>query len=284
LKQYPNGFHIQADLDSPQASLPLRHAGVTCAVCHIRDGQRFGPPRKGTDVVGKLSGAAHGGFIASKAFEQSNFCASCHQFPQSYAINGKPLENIVEEWKNSKFFREGVQCQTCHMPDRQHLFRGIHDVDMVRSGLTFESKQGKGWVRLKISSTHIGHAFPSYVTPKVTVTATAFNHDGKKIQTWEWSLSRDVFYDDGWQEAQDTRLMAGESRIFMAKNLQKGVVKVLFRVDVMPDAYYKGVYENLLQNMQSTTSEILMKRALLDAQANDYQLYGVTVKLKKEEK
>ncbi|MDQ6974201.1 MAG: multiheme c-type cytochrome, partial [Mariprofundaceae bacterium] len=238
LKQHPNGVHIQADLNSPQASLPLRHAGVTCAVCHIRDGQRFGPPRKDMDVVGKLSGSAHGGFIASKAFEQSNFCASCHQFPPSYAINGKPLENIVVEWKNSRFSRQGIQCQTCHMPDRQHLFRGIHDVDMVRSGLTFDTQKGRAWASLTISSTHIGHAFPSYVTPKVTIRATALDLNGKEVQIWHWSLNRAVFYENGWQEAKDTRLMAGESRVFMATKLNPSVIRILFQVDVIPDFYY----------------------------------------------
>ncbi|MBL1352735.1 MAG: hypothetical protein COA61_005290 [Zetaproteobacteria bacterium] len=281
LKRYAKGFDAEGSLDDMPVSLPLRHAGVTCAVCHIRDGQRFGPPRKGTDIVGKLSGAAHGGFIASKGFEQANFCASCHQFPQSYAINGKPLENTLEEWKQSRFSREGVQCQSCHMPDRQHLFRGVHDVDMVRSGLGFDVQQGDGWVRLRMSSVYIGHAFPSYVTPKVNIKAKGLDKYGHEVQTWQWSLQRKVFYDGGWQEASDTRLMPGERRVFMANRLKEDVVQVLFQVDVIPDDFYKGVYENLLQDMQEGTSRTLIQRALKDAGKNDYRLYQVTVDRKK---
>jgi len=277
LKQHSKGFNANANLNAKSASLPLRHAGVTCAVCHIRDGHRFGPPRKGDNVVGKVAGAAHDGFIAIKGFEQSNFCASCHQFPQSYAINGKPLENIVEEWKQSRFFREGVQCQSCHMSDRQHLFRGIHDIAMVKSGLRFDKAQGEGWVSLTITSIHIGHAFPSYVTPKVDILAQGLDKDGSVVQRWAWSLGREVFYDDGWQEKQDTRLMPGESRVFMVKAFHLGVVRIKFQVHVIPDYYYKNLYESLLQEMQAGTSRTLIQRALKDTKQNDFLLYQVSI-------
>ena len=42
-------------------------------------------------------------------------------------LNGKPLENTYEEWRKSPAARRGLQCQNCHMPDRRHLWRGIHD-------------------------------------------------------------------------------------------------------------------------------------------------------------
>jgi len=281
LKKHPKGWDDKADLDAMPAHLPLRHAGVTCAVCHIRDGHRFGPPRKGTDVVGKLSATAHDGFIANQDFKKSNFCASCHQFPQSYAINGKPLENIIKEWKQSRFSREGVQCQTCHMPDRQHLFRGIHDVDMVRSGLSFDTSQNKHGVRLSMTSTHIGHAFPSYVTPKVEVLAQGLNQKGQEVQRWTWTLRREVFYDDGWKEKQDTRLMPGKTRLFIASQFKDNVVRIRFQVNVIPDYYYQGVYENLLETMQTGTSRTLIEHALLDAKKNNYRLYETIISVKR---
>lgn len=279
IQKFSQGFDGKADLDAMPAHLPLRHAGVSCAVCHIRDGHRFGPPRKGSDVVGQLSADAHGGFIANQDFKKSNFCASCHQFPQDYAINGKPLENIVNEWKQSRFAREGVQCQNCHMPDRQHLFRGIHDKDMVRSGLSFETSQGEHWAALNMTSMHIGHAFPSYVTPQVDILAQGLDKDGEEVQRWTWALSREVFYDDGWQEKQDSRLMPGKSRLFMASGIQKNVVHVKFQVNVIPDHYYKSVYEDLLQDMQVGTSRTLIERALLDAKRGDYRLYQRTIRV-----
>ncbi|MDQ6967314.1 MAG: hypothetical protein Q9M14_01350 [Mariprofundaceae bacterium] len=273
LLENPEGFSRDADLDAKQAKLPLRHAGVTCAVCHVRNGQRFGPPRRGSDVVGHLEGAAHGGFIATKDFEKSQLCASCHQFPQSYAINGKPLENTVFEWQQSSFARQGVQCQTCHMPDRKHSFKGIHDVDMVRSGLNFKLEKKGRLASLTMTSVHIGHAFPTYVTPKIWVKADALNAQGKVLQHWQWSIVREVAYDDDWKETQDSRLMPGESRIFIADNADKNITSVRFYIDVIPDAFYKGVYQSLLADNLQPKAKLLITKALSDADKNDYRLY-----------
>ena len=61
---------------------------------------------------------------------QVRILQSCHQFtPDGFALNGKLLETTYNEWKASRFAREGVQCQDCHMPDRRHRWRGIHDPD-----------------------------------------------------------------------------------------------------------------------------------------------------------
>ncbi len=273
LLRHPEGFSSDADLDSKQAALPLRHAGVTCAVCHVRNGQRFGPPRRNNDEVGHLNGAAHGGFTATKDFEKSQFCAACHQFPQSYAIHGKPLENTVYEWKQSYFASEGVQCQGCHMPDRVHAFKGIHDKQMVLSGLDFQlEKQGDVAV-LKITSKHIGHAFPTYVTPKVMIHAEAFNQHGVILQTWQWEIVRKVAYENGWKEIKDARLMPNQSRMFTTDGIKGDVAFVKFYVDVIPDAFYKGVYQNLLAGDMQPAARKLIQKALADAEKNDYRLF-----------
>jgi len=274
------GFSKEADLDSKQAKLPLRHAGVTCAVCHVRQGQRFGPPRKGSDVVGHLAGDAHGGFIATKDFEKSQLCASCHQFPQSSAFNGKPLENTVFEWQQSRFSRQGVQCQTCHMPDRKHEFKGIHDMNMVRGGLEFKLERKGELATLTMTSIHIGHAFPTYVTPKIWVKAEALDAEGDVLQHWKWAIVREIAYDNGWMETQDTRLMPGESRIFVANDLRENVKSVRFSVDVVPDAYYKGLYESLLSNDLQPAAKKLITKALSDANSNDYRLYEKSLKMR----
>src|SRR6266436_3896370 len=117
----------------------LRARGIPCAACHVRGHERFGPPRRD----GSLAAAApretlpHGGVTRTPAYLASEFCRGCHQFgPEGYALNGTLLENTYAEWKASRFAAAGVQCQDCHMPDRRHLWRGIHDADMVRGGLT----------------------------------------------------------------------------------------------------------------------------------------------------
>jgi len=280
LRQHPEGISPDADLESIQAKLPLRHAGVSCAVCHVRDGQRFGPPRQGSSKQGMMKGDAHGGFVATSAFEKSNFCAECHQFPQSYAINGKPLENTVKEWQQSRFSAEGKQCQSCHMPDRKHTFKGIHDKAFTRQGLDIKVEYKAGLAALRMTSIKIGHDFPTYVTPKVVVKAVATDKSGDIIKKWQWEIVREVFYGDGWQEKQDTRLLPGETRLFAAKNAPKHAVQLEFEVKVIPDQFYKGVYESLLSDSLQEDAKVLIRRALNTAERRDYILFSKTVRLR----
>jgi len=273
----PVGFSENGVLN--ENVLPLRHAGVTCAACHVRGWERFGPPQRNTGRVGKIKGPAHGGFTATKDFEQSNFCASCHQFPQEYAINGKPLENTVTEWQQSRFAREGVQCQNCHMPDRKHQFKGIHDLEMTRKGLDFKLEQkGRGAV-LTIHSKWIGHAFPTYVTPKVIVLAEAIDADGKRLRVWQWEIIREVYYDDGWKEKRDTRLMPGETRRYEALEAPEETQSIRYQLKVIPDYFYKGVYEGLLNDTLEVDAEALIRQASKQAVANDYMLFDESVEL-----
>src|SRR5213083_1308508 len=156
---------------NPVYDTALGAKGLVCAGCHVRGHARFGPPRRD----GSLAPTApretlpHNGVTRTPAFLSSEFCQSCHQFtPDGFALNGKLLENTYNEWKASRFARAGVQCQDCHMPDRRHLWRGIHDADMVRSGLSITAKAGAvryrpgdvALVTLRVTSTRIGHAFP----------------------------------------------------------------------------------------------------------------------------
>jgi len=275
--KYPKGFTEDGEVNS--STLPLRHAGVTCAACHVRGWQRFGPPQRDTEKVGHVPGAAHGGFTATGDFEKSNFCASCHQFPQDYAINGKPLENTVKEWQQSRFARQGVQCQNCHMPDRKHQFKGIHDPEMTRKGLDFKlERRGQGAL-LTVHSRWIGHAFPTYVTPKVVVEAEALDRNGHVINRWQWEIVREVYFEGSWKERRDSRLMPDERRTFEVSAPPKGSHKIRYHVRVIPDHFYKGVYESLLNGDLEKGAGTLIRHASKLADASDYLLYEGAVEL-----
>jgi len=272
---HPEGFNRNADMD--KTALPLRHTGVSCAVCHVRGWQRFGPPPKDSGAVGHQQTAAHGGFTATREFEQSQFCASCHQFPDYMAINGKPLENTLTEWKQSSFSKQGITCQQCHMPERSHEFRGIHDPDMVKKGLTFHLSQHKNSAIFTMTSTWIGHAFPTYVTPKVVVRATAIDVSGKELRSWQWDIIREVAYDNGWKEVRDTRLMPGERREFIADPLPAKTSLVRYQVSVIPDYFYKGIYQSLLADHMAEIARTHISHAVDRADKDDYLLYDKTI-------
>src|SRR6185503_19341518 len=167
----------------------LHERGVVCAACHVRGHQRFGPPRRDGSLASATPRAklAHRGVVRTPAFLSSEFCRSCHQFtPKGFALNGKLLQNTYAEWQASRFAREGVQCQDCHMPDRRHLWRGIHDPAMVASGLeitvTPEAPRltvGQEFtVTLDVRNTRVGHAFPTYVTPRVLLRGELLDASG----------------------------------------------------------------------------------------------------------
>ena len=169
---------------NPDLDTHLQFQGVVCASCHVRGYQRFGPPRRDGTVASRAprESLPHNGLTRTTAFLRSEFCASCHQFAQNgLALSGKLLENTFEEWRASPAARRGQQCQDCHMPDRRHLWRGIHDPEMVKSGVQIKLVTGRAryrtgdklTARLTITSTGVGHDFPTYVTPRVLVRAAA---------------------------------------------------------------------------------------------------------------
>lgn len=246
-----------ADPGGKATKLPALHEqGLVCAACHLRAHERFGPPRRdGTDPDAlQRAGLAHGGFTATSAFADSRFCAACHQFePDQFALNNKLLENTYEEWKASPQAREGRSCQSCHMPDRRHLWRGIHDADMVRGAVQFTpvvNGLAGGLVNatLTVRNTGAGHYFPTYVTPKVTLEIEQVDAVGKPLPHTQVvrAIQREVPLDLS-SEISDTRLPpGGQLRVDYRQPLQPGAAALVFRLRVDPDEFYARFYRSLL--------------------------------------
>jgi hypothetical protein len=191
------------------------------------------------------------------AFLASEFCRSCHQFERGgLRLNGKLVQNTYEEWKASRFAREGVQCQDCHMPDRRHLWRGIHDPDMVRSGLTITATPARaspanGMLSgsLRVRSTRIGHAFPTYVIPRVILRGEQIDADGRAIDGTrrEYVIGRDVTLDLE-KELRDTRLAPGHTvQLAYRMRMTPSAAALRFSVVVEPDAFYVRFFQALVE-------------------------------------
>ncbi|MBI5162770.1 MAG: hypothetical protein HY985_02585 [Magnetospirillum sp.] len=230
----------------------LAAAGNSCGGCHVRGYRRFAPPQRDTGAVGQSDPAGpHGGVFRTAEFEMSGFCAACHQFPRDQAINGKPLENTVVEWQASPAAREGKSCQSCHMPDRKHLWRGIHDPEMVKAGLTAEFASDATKARFRLTSTGVGHAFPTYVTPKVVMTGVALDGAGKPMRGTERQhvIQRRVEFVNGdWVERYDTRLLPGQSATLDMPWPTSGRVRLW--LEVHPDDFYDhDVYDALTRDL-----------------------------------
>ena len=277
--------YLERGAANPAFDAGLQQAGLTCAVCHVRRHERFGPPRRD----GSLASAApreslpHNGVTRTPAFEQSAFCASCHQFTaDGFALNGKLLENTYEEWKRSPAARARRQCQDCHMPDRRHLWRGIHDPDMVKSGVeisvTTERPRYRPGdelaARIVVKSAGVGHYFPTYVTPRVVVRALLL--DGKRTpvarSAQEYVIAREVALDLS-REIFDTRIPPGGRASFAYRRRLDGAgLSLRVTVTVYPDAFYTRFFETLLEQ-GAGRGEAQIREALAATRRSGFTIY-----------
>ena len=263
----------------------LMSEGIVCAACHVREHRRFGPPRREPSTPASSADAKipHGGATRTSAFLTSEFCVSCHQFDaDGLALNGKPLENTYEEWRASPAAAGGLQCQDCHMPDRRHLWRGIHDPEMVRSGVTITLATDRPRyrpddevrARLAIGNTGVGHQFPTYVTPRVVVRMALVDMHGQELRgsAEEHSIGREVSV-DLMRERSDTRISpGGRFTIEYRRRLERTTgVRLRAVVRVEPDHFYTRFFESLVNGTGEGSREIA---AALDASRRSaYELY-----------
>jgi len=263
----------------------LQRHGLTCAGCHVRRHERFGPPKRDGSLASDLprEQLPHGGVTRTPAFVRSEFCKECHQFAEAgYALNGKLLENTFNEWRAGPFGQAGVQCQECHMPDRRHLWRGIHDPEMVRSGVTItlttdkqRYRRGESVsARLTITNKNIGHHFPTYVTPRVVARIELRDAKGRVVpgSREERRIGREVTLDLS-REITDTRLAPGGSLVFQyRRRLDQVGLRLKLTVTVYPDHFYTGFFRSLLaQGAGKGTAQI--RQALAVTQRSHFVVY-----------
>jgi len=271
---------------APQRSDGVSHVhGLTCAGCHVRNRQVFGPLRRDDSAPTPEQKLPHDGWLATEAFQDSRFCIACHQFePDGPALNGKLLENTYEEWRVSRHARENRSCQSCHMPDRRHLWRGIHDPEMVKSGLKIEASRpivanGQVSANLQITNHGVGHAFPTYVTPRVMVEIGQESRKGKMIpeSVERHLIARDVSLDLRTEKS-DTRIMPDETRRYgYAKVMYPGAAALTIRIIVEPDAFYADFYRATLDDPEFRIGRKAVSEALRRAEQSPYTMFLKTI-------
>jgi len=270
---------------NPLYDAELRAAGLVCAACHVRAHVRRGPPRR--EDAGPLPDPMpHGGFEVRTEFQEARFCATCHQFFDQRAVNGKPIENTFREWEASPQAAAGRTCQSCHMPDRAHLWRGIHDPEMVRSGVDValaDVVQADGDVRTSLTVTNrdVGHAFPTYVTPRVFVAAWQVDASGALIEGTRarGTIGRKIDFRKS-EELFDTRVLPGETfSLDYEQPRAAGAVALIGRVTVDPDFHYRGVFEGYLPSLKEPKARALIAEALERSSESSFTLAEVRADL-----
>jgi hypothetical protein len=136
LAQHPDGSGVCSSCHAPTAALadpayydlPQLHGvaarGVHCDFCHKVTGTagkvglthgRFGlqllRPAAGQLFFGPLDDVDRGEDAYSPLYQQSRYCASCHEG----TVFGVHVYSTYTEWLASPARAQGKQCQTCHM-------------------------------------------------------------------------------------------------------------------------------------------------------------------------
>jgi hypothetical protein len=268
-------FGLDRLLENQPSDLLATH-GVFCAVCHLRDGILNTPSHTLTKPGHKR---VHDQVRINPLLGDSQFCATCHQFNTSTSINGKPLQDTYREWLDTPYPGRGKTCQACHMPDQAHQFRGIHDPEMVRKGVTIRTRKMEETGVIVIRSTGIGHRFPTYIVPRIRVNGTLLDSDGQPIPRgrYEKTIFREMQIENGrWIELGDTRLEPGDLLTLQVPWYVNGICGsgIRFRVIVEPEwFYYETVYPMLLETLDDGPAQDLIKTAMSVAEGHNYVLY-----------
>jgi mono/diheme cytochrome c family protein len=259
-------------------SSELRDQGLNCASCHLRKWQRSGPP---SNTAGKRLGLEGYPLTELAVYERSDFCMPCHQLPAKNVIKGSPLLNTYKEWLEGPYMRRGIQCQHCHMPDREHTWKGIHDPETFRQGIEVSSIAGRSdtgtvSVRVKVKNVGAGHYLPTTPTPAAWVTIQLVDAEGTSIEGAfaEQRIGRHLIFNKGWKQPEDTRIPPGES-LELKGAWKAGRVSeathARIKVRVEPDEYYERFYEKKLKNKKLPKRERdLYREALTKTRRSHY--------------
>ena len=262
----------------------LQAEGITCAGCHVRGFVRHGPPR----IAPTLLTLPSYPLVEDESYQRSDFCMPCHQLPARQAIAGRPLLNTYREWLEGPYMKRGVQCQHCHMPNREHTWKGVHDADTFRQGIDVHAQAYRGatgivTVRATLTNIGAGHYLPTTTTPAVWLRVQLIDKDGLDIlgANREQRIGRKLVFDSGaWKQLEDTRVPPGESialDVAWRDGRVASAASAIVTVEVHPDDYYEGFYRSALASSLTAPQRARFEQALKRAQASYYVALRQTI-------
>ena len=203
----------------------LRDQGVTCAVCHVRDGVIIGP-------FGDTR-APHPTRRDPAMTDGIGACRQCHvvsgeRWDTFYRI--PPCGTVAEITEGG----ESPDCTSCHMPaveralvaggatrpGRRHLFRGGLDPDTVRRALAVDVGMKDMGGRQRTAVVEVRNAGADHYLPTgtpdrhLTVEFRLNGADGSVLDEQIDRLERTIMWRPVILDLWDTRLPKGEERIY----------------------------------------------------------------------
>ena len=256
----------------------LQKEGLGCASCHVRGWTRLGPPLMDESKLLDLPSYPR---IEAQIYERSDFCLPCHQLPARTAKNGRPFLDTYREWLEGPYMRRGIQCQHCHMPNREHTWKGVHDPETFRQGIDLDVIAGRSAdsgvvsVRARVSNVGAGHFLPTTPTPAAWLRIELVDRDGVAITgaSEELRIGRYLEFNGKFIEHEDTRIPPGES-VELARAWKRGRVPAAtharITLRVWPDDYYERLYRYRLKADLDDDIRAMFEEALAWAEGNRY--------------
>jgi hypothetical protein len=176
------------------------------------------------------------------------------------------------------------------MPDRRHLWRGIHDPETVQSGVIIDFTTKKSTYRagetlqaaLRIANSGVGHYFPTYVTPRVVVRFELLGKDGQPMPDTqkEAVIGREVPLDLS-DELFDTRIRPGDTVTinYSQKVLWAGLT-LRATVTVEPDYFYSKFFRAILDGGQVAKGRAHIQQALQRTQDSPFVIFKQEIPLR----
>ena len=179
------------------------------------------------------------------------------------------------------------------MPDRKHLWRGIHDPEMVKQGVTItvdapqrDLKSGQVLeATIKIANTGTGHYFPTYLTPKVFVRGQLINASGEAMPDTllEAIIGRETTMDLS-REIYDTRIAPGDSISVVYKQKLPAMplhlpYQMKIEVIVYPDHFYARFYQSILEDNSAGKGKAIIEQAYQEASNSSFKIFEELIPL-----
>jgi mono/diheme cytochrome c family protein len=263
-------LRCHAPLAEQADNAALRSDSISCAGCHVRGWVRHGPP----NVAPSLLPIPGYPLVTVGLYERADFCLPCHQLPPRNAVAGRPLLNTYKEWLEGPYMPRGVQCQHCHMPNREHAFLGIHDPPTFRQGIELTASAQRRGAKVTAVATlkniGAGHYLPTTPTPAAWLSITLVDASGRPIAgaSHRHRIGRDIWFDGTWHERADTRIPPGEA-ITVARAWTSGrtaqATAARIAIEVHPDDYYERFYTEKLAGRLVPAQRALYQQALTRA-------------------
>lgn len=215
--------------ENPAFDPVLQSEGVTCAVCHVRDGVVLGPySREQLDSPHPVK--------YDPKFKNKDLCLQCHQVPSKpFSLMRTGVCSTGEEFIGNLWDQKGYQCQHCHMdrvqrslvagyPEREtrmHNWPGGYSGEQLEKAFSFQAIRRQDSLWITITNSGAGHKVPTgdpdrYIDLDFSwqSVATVAVEVGEGVKIKSIRFKRQLIWQPIIFELSDNRLAAGESLEF----------------------------------------------------------------------